>query len=525
MNHTHFIEDFWTKNSSLWGNHLVTRFPPEPNGRLHLGHARSIWLNYTLAKKHGGKMHLRMDDTNPEKEDITHEHGIIETLNALGIEWDGPVRYASDYFHAMHDVSVHWISNGLAFVDTSAKENIRTMRGDLYNPGTRSPDALKPVAWHLDMFRRMKNGDFPDGGPVLRAKIDMHSPNINLRDPVLYRIKHMEHARTKKAWCIYPTYDFAHPFSDSMEGIALSLCTLEFEDHRPLYDWICEHVRPYIANPPRHKPVELEFSRLEITNGLTSKRKINALVENGKVDGWDDPRLFTLEGLFRRGFPKDVVLKFIEDCGIGRSNGEIPFSRLEDTLRLELDTKSHRRVTILDPVALDIDNLELPSKIISVANHPKNETMGHRDFGLSTRVWVDRDDIRMDGLAEKGFKRIEPGACVRLMNMGIVTVKKVETDEHGKVCKVHAVSTPENKPRSTIHALSRDHAIEVKVMEPSVMGPESNPDDCMHVYHAMVEPNTMNLDETFHAPRVGYFTVDVKRKDCLILTTRLKKGF
>lgn len=519
----HFIEDFWTKNSALWGNSLVTRFPPEPNGRLHLGHLRSVWLNMTMAATFGGKMHLRMDDTNPEKEDVSHEHAIIESLRRLGVTWDGDVRYASDNFGAMHTTARAWIRLGLAFVDTSDKDTIRTMRGDLRSPGKRSSDADKPTDWHLDMFARMTAGEFPDGGPVLRAKIDMASPNINLRDPVLYRIKHAAHVRTGMSWCVYPTYDFAHPFCDVAEGVALSLCTLEFEDHRPLYDWVCDNARPAFPSLTKHKPVELEFSRLEITNGLTSKRKINALVAEGKVDGWDDPRLLTLDALARRGFPPNVLFKFIEDCGIGRSNGELPFSRLEDTLRLELDATASRRVLVLDPVELVISGSTMGSSAV-INNHPKDALLGTREFGLSPNVYVERDDIRLPGKAEKEFKRLEVGACVRLMNMEIVTVTSID-DVDGRITKVHATATPDTKPRATIHALSMAHAMHVDVVAPTIIGPDDAPEACLRTYKAAVEPGAMDTSETFHAIRVGYAVVDCKDKNRLILTAGLKKGF
>lgn len=519
----HFIEDFWTNNSNLWGESLTTRFPPEPNGRLHLGHARSIWLNMSMAKKFGGRLHLRMDDTNPEKEELSHEHAILASLRRLGVSWDGDVHYASDHFDAMYALACVWVDNGLAFVDTSDKETIRTMRGDLYRPGTRSVDAERPVAWHRDMLDRMRAGEFPDGGPVLRAKIDMASPNINLRDPVIYRIKHMDHARTGAAWCMYPTYDYAHPFCDVAEGIALSLCTLEFEDHRPLYDWVCLNAGSVAPAGTLHKPVELEFSRLEIINGLTSKRKINALVDSGAVDGWDDPRLLTLDALARRGFPGHVLFKFIEDCGISRSTGAIPFSRLEDTLRLELDATAPRRVLVLDPVELVIEASTMPEST-TVSNHPKDPSLGERTFGLSPNVWVERDDVRLPGTAEKGFKRLEVGACVRLMNMSIVTVTAVE-ETGGVVTRVLARETTDTKPRATIHALSRAHALPVATMVPSIVGPDDEPGACMPVHHAMCEPSALDLTETFHAPRVGYAVVDCKDRSRLILTAGLKKGF
>lgn len=519
----HFIEEFWKNNSALWNDNLITRFPPEPNGRLHLGHLRSIWLNMSMANAFGGKMHLRMDDTNPEKEDVLHEYAIIATLNLLGVSWTGNIRYASDHFHAMHTMANACIRSGLAFVDTSSKETISAMRGDLHTSGTRSKDAENSIAWHLDMFEKMTAGDFPDGGPVLRAKINMSAPNINLRDPILYRVKHIEHVRTGAFWCVYPTYDFAHPFCDVAEGVALSLCTLEFEDHRPLYDWVCEYALPFAPTHAVHKPVELEFARLEITNGLTSKRKINALVSEGRVDGWDDPRLLTLDALARRGFPPHVLFKFIEDCGISRSNSELPFSRLEDTLRLELDATAVRRVLVLDPVELTISGSTMDT-VSTINNHPKNTLLGTREFGFSSSVYVERDDIRLPGKVENGFKRLELGACVRLMNMDIVTVTAID-DADGRITKVYAEATPDAKPRATIHALSISHALKVDVVAPSIIGSDDTPESCMRTYAAVVEPGAMDLLDTFHAIRVGYAVVDCNNRSRLILTTGLKKGF
>lgn len=469
-------------------------------------------------------MHLRMDDTNPEKEELSHEHAIVACLNDMGIPWHGDVRYASDHFVAMHDAANMLIREGLAYIDTSDKDTMRKMRGDLYKGGTKSTDFTKPLEWHLDMFARMTSGAFEDGAMVLRANIDMGSPNINLRDPVLYRIKHMAHARTKNLWCVYPAYDYAHPFCDVAEGIALSLCTLEFEDHRPLYDWVCERVRPLYLDRSAHKPIELEFSRLEITKGLTSKRKINAFVSEGKVDGYDDPRLLTLEALRRRGFSPNVIFKFIEDCGVSRNNSEVPFSRLEDTMRLELDSTATRRIVVLDPVALDIDDFPDSSTDLLINNHPKDLSLGTRSFGLSSKVWIERSDIRLPNTAEKGFKRIEIGAIVRLMNIGIVECTAIDTED-GRITRVHARLLESGKARATIHALSRAHSVCVDVLEPTCIGPEDDPENCLRTYRAVVEPCTMHTSGTFHAIRVGYMVVDNKNTERLILSTRLKNNF
>ena len=519
---THFIEDFWIKNSHLWNGALVTRFPPEPNGRLHLGHARSIWLNAMLSKAYGGAMHLRMDDTNPEKEDVSHEHAIKDTLNRLNVPWKGDVRYASDNFSLLFEAAEMLIGKGLAYVDTTDKETMRSMRGDLYRPGTRSSDAEKVTAWHLDMFRRMRAGEFAEGVAVLRAKIDMASPNINLRDPVIYRIKHVAHARTGNTWCIYPTYDFAHPFCDVVEGISLSLCTLEFEDHRPFYDWVCEHCASYAPAGTVHKPVELEFSRLEIAGGMTSKRKINALVETGAVDDYSDPRLLTLDALFRRGFTTDCIFAFIEASGISRSNSTLEFSRLEEFTRLTLDPVALRRVVIKDPVAVDVEGGEFDVADATANNHPKDESMGVRSFYRSRSLWMERDDVRTLGMAEKGFKRMEVGAVVRFMNIGIVRCLAIEHTE-GVVTRV-VVEPSSEKPRATLHALSRKHATPVTVVMPYVLGPEDEVVPMVE-HRAMMEPDVLSLNATFHAIRVGYMRKDVECPTRLIMTTELKKSF
>ena len=350
-----FIENYWTENGHLWNGELVTRFPPEPNGMPHVGHSLASFWNFHLAEKFGGKCHLRMDDTNPEAESSEFVAAIVESMEWLGYKWEGRVKYASDYFPFIFELAKKLIAEGAAYMDFSDRETMRAMRGSFNEHGRRSPDAGNPSSWHVEKFEAMASGAFAEGTCALRAKIDMASPNMNLRDPVIYRIKKAIHHRTGSAWVIYPTYDFAHPASDFAEGTVLSLCTLEFEDHRPFYDWVvakCASIMP--SHRSSKPPVELEFARLELDRGLTSKRKINALVGEGAVDGWDDPRLVTLAGLRRRGFTPSAIRKFCEESGVSKANSITPFSRLEDFLRLDLDPVAPRRCVVARPVMLDV---------------------------------------------------------------------------------------------------------------------------------------------------------------------------
>lgn len=522
---TNFIEKFWENNSNLWNNELITRFPPEPNGLLHLGHAKSLSINGGLAEKYGGKMNLRMDDTNPENEDEYFTRMIVEIVEWLGYDFRGKVHYASDYFSIMHDLAVKMIENDLAYVDFTPKDKMSEMRGTLYKAGVRSDDANNSVYWHLSEFKKMRDGIYDNGHCVLRAKLDMSNPNMNLRDPVIYRVKKMEHERTGDSWLIYPSYDFAHPIEDFCEKVSLSLCTLEFEDHRPFYDYIislCEKFLP--ANGAKHYPVELEFARLELDKGLTSKRKINALVESGKVDGFDDPRLVTLIALRRRGFTPESIKRFCEDVGVSKSNSTIPFAKLEEALRFELDEKAVRRVVIANPIKMIVKN-SFETFTVKAPNHPKLD-MGERDFLVSPSMWIDLDDVRLAGTAEKGFKRVEPGAVFRIMYTGLIyECIDILTDENGNIIEVLVNLVTDKKPRVAIHGLSCEKAVAVEVYESEIIPNETvDPDDYLKVKTGYCEPLTLNTEGTFQAVRYGWVVVDRNNPGKLILTTGLKSA-
>lgn len=522
---TNFIEKYWENNKELWGNELVTRFPPEPNGLLHIGHAKALGVSGGIAEKFGGRMNLRMDDTNPEKEDEYFTKMIVDIVEWLGYDYGGNVLHASDYFPIMYELAKKMIANGLAYVDFTSKEKMSEMRGTLFASGTRSADADNCIDWHLAEFEKMKSGVYEDGYCVLRAKLDMASPNINLRDPVIYRIKKITHMRTGNDWCIYSTYDFAHPIEDWLEKISLSLCTLEFEDHRPFYDYIislCERFLP--SNGAKHYPVELEFARLELDKGLTSKRKINALVETGKVDGFDDPRLVTLVALRRRGFTPESLRRFCEEVGVSKANSIIPFAKLEEALRVELDEKAVRRVVVANPVLLSVEN-EFEKISVKAPNHPKVD-MGERDFSVSSNMWIDKEDIRLAGKAEKGFKRVEPGAVFRIMYTGLIyECLDVIANEDGEIMKVVARVVTDKKPRVAIHGVSVDSAIAVEIAEPDVI-PSENMDanEYLKLKNGYCEPCTLETEGTFQAVRYGWVVKDRNNPEKLILTTSLKSS-
>lgn len=470
-------------------------------------------------------MHLRMDDTNPEKEDESHVKAIEEIVRWLGFEWDGPVRYASDYFPELLEAARDLIRRDLAYVDFTPKEKMREMRGTLTSPGTRSRDADNPIEWHAEMFGKMIAGEFDDGACVLRAKIDMASPNINLRDPVLYRIKTVSHDRTGDKYCVYVSYDYAHPFSDAMEGISLSLCTLEFEDHRPFYEWVIANCSKFFkGSGAAHPPVELEFARLELDRGLTSKRKINALVESGKVDGWDDPRLVTLAGLRRRGFTPAALRAFCEEAGISKANSITPFSRVEDFLRIDLDEKAPRRIVVARPVRLSISDGFGPFTA-KAPNHPKID-MGERDFLVSSEMWIDVDDVRPEGAAEPGFKRVEPGSVFRIMHAGLIfECIGVKTDEDGAIASVEARLAPEKKPRAAIHGLSIPSAVPVEIWEPDVItGDDDDPLEFLSIRRGYCEPAALETNGTWQAVRYGWCVKDLNHPERLIRSAALKSS-
>lgn len=519
-----FVENYWTENAPLWRNELVTRFPPEPSGYSHLGHALAACANFRLAEKFGGKCHLRMDDTNPGAESAEFVESIVESMRWLGFEWEGEVKHASDYFPYLFELAKALINEGSAYVDFSDRETTRLLRGSFNEPGRRSADADRPASWHMAMFEKMAAGEFPEGACALRARLDMGSPNMNLRDPVLYRVKSAEHHRAGSSWKIMPAYDFAHPASDFVEGVTLSLCSLEFEDHRPVYDWVtakCAALAPGArALPP---PMELEFARLELDRGLTSKRKIKALVESEEVDGWDDPRLLTLSGLRRRGFTPSALRTFCEEAGLSKANSTTPCSRLEDFLRLDLDPIAPRRFVVANPVELDV--LDGPTEIswAEAANHPKDAAMGTRLAAVSSSWWIEADDIRLAGAAEKGFKRVEPGAVFRIMSGLVLECVSVVAREDGSIAKVLAKMS-EAKPRCAIHGLARETAKPIEIWEPSVLGEDESPSSRLTIRSGYAEPASLETEGTWQASRYGYCRWDSAKPGRLIRATGLKGG-
>lgn len=450
-------------------DYVRTRFPPEPNGYLHMGHAKAICIVFGIGQDFEGTTNLRLDDTNPTKEEQEYIDAIQEDVRWLGFDWQN-LCYASDYFDQLYEWAVALINKGLAYVDEQTPDEIRENRGNVQTPGTPSPYRDRPAEESVDLLARMKAGEFPDGGKVLRAKIDMASPNMNLRDPVMYRILHATHPRTGDAWCIYPMYDYAHGQSDSIEGITHSLCSLEFEDHRPLYEWFINNLEIF---PSR----QIEFSRLNITHVITSKRKLKALVDENFVTGWDDPRMPTLRGMRRRGYTPQAIRSFIEEVGITKFSGTTDFSLVEHHLRQDLNQRAERRLAVVDPVELvitnwDADQFEGGTDWVDAANNPQDESAGTRKVPFSGRLFIDRDDFMVD--APKKFFRLAPGREVRLKYGYYVTCTGHETDDAGNVTKILCTYDPETrggdspdgrKIKGTIHWVSAEHAIDVEVRE------------------------------------------------------------
>lgn len=444
---------------------VVTRFPPEPNGYLHIGHAKSILLNYGLAKEYGGQFNLRFDDTNPTKEKTEFVQSILEDVKWLGADFGDRVFFASNYFDQMYEAAVKLIKKGKAFVCDLSADEIREYRGTLTEPGKESPYRNRSIEENLELFEGMKNGEYPDGSKVLRAKIDMASPNINMRDPVIYRVARMTHHNTGDKWCIYPMYDFAHPIEDAIEGVSHSICTLEFEDHRPLYDWVVRELE--YENPPK----QIEFAKLYLTNVITGKRYIKKLVEDGIVDGWDDPRLVSIAALRRRGFTADSIKKFMELVGISKSNSSVDYAMLEYCVRDDLKLKANRYMAVVDPIKLIIDNYpEDQVEMLDSANNQENEAAGVRQIPFSKYLYIERDDFMEE--PPKKYFRLFPGNEVRLMNAYFVTCTGCEKDENGNVTTVHCTYDPETKSGSgfnarkvkgTIHWVSAESAIDAEV--------------------------------------------------------------
>ena len=504
------------------GGRVHTRFPPEPNGYLHIGHAKSICLNFGLAQEFGGKCNLRFDDTNPSKEETEYVDSIIEDVKWLGFDWEDRLFYASDYFEQLHDWAVKLIEDGKAYVCDLTAEQVRESRGTTTEPGKASPFRDRSVAENRELFARMRAGEFPDGSRTLRTKIDMGSPNFNMRDPVMYRILHAEHHRTGNKWCIYPMYDYTHGESDSIEGITHSICTLEFEDHRPLYDW-------YVENLGIHHPRQIEFDRLNLTSTMLSKRKLLMLVQKGLVSGWNDPRMPTLSGMRRRGYSPEAIRNFCGSIGVSKTNGSIEFALLEHCLREDLNARAARAMAVLDPLKVIIDNYpEGQTDELEAVNHPDNPAMGNRMVPFSKVLYIERDDFRE--VPPPKFFRLAPGREVRLRWAFLVTcVSVVKDPATGEVLEIHCTydpatrggNTPDGrKVKSTIHWVSAEHALDMEarlyeslfvdqVDEEQDFTASLNPKSLVTVV-GKVEPSVAGVaaGSRFQFERVGYFCAD-----------------
>jgi glutaminyl-tRNA synthetase len=509
------------------GDVVYTRFPPEPNGYLHIGHAKSICLNFGLGLKYKGKTNLRFDDTNPTKEEEEYVDSIMEDVRWLGFEWEGEPRFTSDYFDRLYEWAVMLIRKGLAYVDEQSPEVISEQRGTPQKPGTPSPYRDRPVEENLDLFERMKNGEFPDGSKVLRAKVDMSSPNMQMRDPVMYRILHATHHRTGDKWCIYPMYDFAHGQSDYIEGITHSICTLEFENHRPLYDWFLDH----IAEPGRIRPQQIEFARLNLSYTVMSKRKLLELVENNYVSGWDDPRMPTISGLRRRGYTPESIRNFADRIGVAKRDNIIDVGLLEFSVREHLNKTAPRVFAVLNPVKLTITNYpEGKTEMITLENNPEDETAGTREIPFGRELYIERDDFMED--PPRKFFRLGPGREVRLKGAYIIKCEDYVKDENGNITEIICTYDPETKSGSgvsrkvkgTLHWVSAQDAIDAEVRiydrlfsdeDPAGHKDKDfkeflNPDSLSVLTGCKLEPTlaTAQPDDKFQFQRLGYFCVD-----------------
>ena len=513
---------------------VVTRFPPEPNGYLHIGHAKSIWVNFGMAKDYNGRCHLRFDDTNPVKEDTEYVDSIIDAVHWLGYSWSDAggehLYYASDYFEQLYGFAEVLIQRGVAYVDSQSAEQIAANRGDFTRPGTPSPYRDRTVDENLALFRDMRAGKYKDGEHVLRAKIDMAAPNIVMRDPVLYRIRHAHHHRTGDAWCIYPMYDFTHCISDALENITHSLCTLEFENNRPLYDWVLDHLRD-AGVLPKTLPHQYEFARLHLTYAITSKRKLLQLVTENRVDGWDDPRMPTLVGIRRRGYTPESIQLFCERVGVSKADSWIDMSILEGAVRDDLDARAPRSVAVLDPVKLILDNVPADfNEPCSAPVHPKQPELGRREFPLTRELWIEREDFTET--PPKGYFRLFPGNKVRLRYGYVIECTGCDKDAEGNITAVHANIIPDTKSgtpgadsvkvKGNIHWVSAAHALEAEVRLYDRLFTDPQPDsgdknfldalnpDSKKIVTAYLEPTlaTAKPEDRFQFERHGYFVAD-----------------
>ena len=531
---SNFIRDIIEEDlrTGKYGGRVHTRFPPEPNGYLHIGHAKSICLNFGLAADYGGLCNLRFDDTNPTKEEVEYVESIKEDVRWLGFDWEDREYYASDYFEQMYEYAVQLIKAGKAYVCDLSPEEIREYRGTLTEPGRESPYRNRSVEENLELFERMRAGEFEDGARVLRAKIDMASPNLNMRDPVMYRILHATHHRTGDKWCIYPTYDFAHPISDSIEGITHSICTLEFEDHRPLYDWYLDQLGIY-------HPQQIEFARLNLSHTVLSKRKLRRLVEEGYVNGWDDPRMPTIAGMRRRGYTPEAIRDFCERIGVAKANSVVDIALLEHCLRDDLNKRAPRVMAVLRPLKLVIDNYpEDQVEWFDAINNPEDPSMGTRKVPFSRVLYVEREDFRED--PPKKWFRLAPGREVRLKHAYLVTCTRVVKDERtGEVVELHCTYDPATrggdapdgrKVRGALHWVSAAHALDAEVRLYDRLFTKADPEDVPEGqdFTANLNPNSLEVltgckvepslaeakpGDRYQFLRLGYFCVDPDSTD------------
>ena len=525
---TNFIREIIDEHNRTgrFGGKVHTRFPPEPNGYLHIGHAKALCIDFGIAEDYGGLTNLRYDDTNPVKEDVEYVDAIKEDIHWLGYDWGDREYYASDYFEPLYEMALQLINKGLAYVDELSAEEMREYRGTLTEPGRNSPWRDRPVEETLDLFKRMRAGEFPDGSKTLRAKIDMASPNINMRDPVMYRILHAAHHRTGTTWCIYPMYDFAHGQSDSLEGITHSMCSLEYENHRPLYDWFLDQLGIF-------HPQQIEFARLNLTHTVMSKRKLRRLVEEGYVDGWTDPRMPTLAAMRRRGYPAKAIREFIETIGVAKSDSFVEVELLEHIVRDQLNQSAKRRMAVLNPLKVVLTNYpEGMVKYFDVRDFPQDpEAAGSRQVPFGRELWIERDDF--EEVPPPKYHRLSPGKEVRLMNAYFITCTEVVKDESGSVIEIHCTYDPQTqggnaldgrKVKGTIHWVSAAHAIEAEVRIYDQMFLDEHPEDLpegesfldhfnrdsLNVTRGYLEPDLAKakMGEAYQFVRDGYFALD-----------------
>ena len=541
---SNFIRSMISKDISS-GKHsgrVLTRFPPEPNGYLHIGHAKSVCLNFSLARENNGACNLRFDDTNPEKESQEYVDAIKENIKWLGFKWNGDVRYSSNYFDHLYNLAMQLIQNGKAFVCSLSAEQSREFRGTLTEPGKKSPDRNRSIQENLNLFERMRDGEFPDGAYTLRVKIDMESPNINMRDPIIYRIRHARHHQTGDKWCIYPTYDFTHCISDAIENVTHSLCTLEFEDHRPLYDWILNNLDAdslrVISDLSDSDmtfvlPQQTEFAKLKLNYTIMGKRKLKEMVEMGLVDGWDDPRLPTLAGMRRRGFTAASIRNFCETVGVSRSEGTVDLSMLEHCVREDLDQCASRVMCVLNPMKVTIRNIkESEVENLSLQNHPKNESMGTRTVPFTREIYIDKSDFEEN--PAPGFKRLVLGGEVRLRGSYVIKCEEILRDSEGEIIELICSADRETlgrrpegrKVKGVIHWVSAVYGQEVSLMLYDrlfmVENPEAkeitdykeflNPESLSVVKNCVIEPSALESRERKHYQfeREGYFILDIE---------------